>query len=71
MLSWPDKQILSVVIVRYDRSVTFDTVDRNVSASFRAVGLVSLLRSAGRRFVVLSALKYATAAALRVTRIAV
>lgn len=71
MLSWPDKQILSVVTVRYDRSVTFDTVHRNASASFGAVGLASPLRSAGRRFVVLSALKYATAAALRVTKIAV
>jgi len=71
VLSWPDKQILSVVTMRYDRSVTIDTVDRNASASFGALGFVSLLRSAGRRFMELSALKYATAAALRVTEIAV
>lgn len=74
MLSWPGKQILSVVARRYDRSVTFDTVDRNVSDSFRALGSVSLLRSAGsagRRCMVLSALNYATTAALRVTNIAV
>jgi len=57
--------------MRYDRSVTFDTVDRDVSASFGALGFVSLLRSAGRRLMELSALNYVTAAALRVTSIAV
>jgi hypothetical protein len=57
--------------MRYDRTVTFDTVGRNVSASFRALRSVLLLRSAERRYMKLSALNYARAAALRVTKIAV